>query len=203
MVQRFQDLHALFDADGKIPHFFLGVDLEMIIVRDLPDLLMRALKVEQDALAGLVPQHDVLRHGQGIVQHEVLMDHGKALFDRDERRSDLHFFAVQENPALVSLEHSEKDVHQRRLSGAVFSEQRVDLSFFYPEIDLVVRRIGPEALGDPQHLNDIHHALLPFAKTGKKRLPERRIRPVRQPLKILTVRSLRLHRYRELRSCRQ
>jgi hypothetical protein len=47
-----------------------------------------------------------------------------------------------------------EDVHQRRLAGAVLSEERVHLAGGDVEVDMVVGKHAGEALGDPAKLEN-------------------------------------------------
>ncbi|CRH72583.1 Uncharacterised protein [Chlamydia trachomatis] len=56
---------------------------------------------------------------------------------------------VDEDLPLVGLVESVEDVHERRFSGAVLSEEGVNPSFLDGEVNVVVRDQGPEALRNP------------------------------------------------------
>ncbi len=56
-------------------------------------------------------------------------------------------FAVDQDLALVGSKESEEDVHQGRLAGTVLTEQRVNLTGFDRQTDLVVGGEFSEALG--------------------------------------------------------
>ena len=68
---------------------------------------------------------------------------------------DLHHLAVLLDDALLRLVQAEQHTHQGGLSGAVFSQQRVDLAPPQLERDIVVGDDPRKALGDVQHFNGI------------------------------------------------
>ena len=66
------------------------------------------------------------------------------------------FLLQQHGPlAQPQLVQAEQHAHQRGLSGAVFSQQRVDLAPLQLERDVVVCDNSRKALGDIQHFNGI------------------------------------------------
>jgi len=116
------------------------------------------MRREVEQLAGshdLLSQNDVLGDGQHRHEHEVLMHHADAARDRFGRIVDGDRLAVDTDLAGVGCDQAVKDVHERRLPGAVLAEERVDLAPAHGERDVVVRqRPGGIALRDAAHLKD-------------------------------------------------
>ena len=50
---------------------------------------------------------------------------------RIDGRKKSHFFSVDGNASRIGLDDAAEDIHQRRFSGAVFSEQRVYSTCLY------------------------------------------------------------------------
>ena len=69
-----------------------------------------------------------------------------------DRVGDLHDLAIERISPAVRLRQPVEDVHQRRLAGAVLTEQRVDLARAHIEVDVVVREDTRVALRDAPHL---------------------------------------------------
>ena len=69
-----------------------------------------------------------------------------------ERERDL--LALQVDLARVRVVEPVEDVHQRRLAGAVLTEQRVHLALEQIEADVVVGEHARELLGDPDERED-------------------------------------------------
>src|SRR3954464_4167431 len=158
--ERAQDLHALLHADADILDARVGVHGEAVAVRQLAHARRGRVEVEQQALARLVGQDDVLGHRHDGDEHEVLVHHADPVLDGLQRRADADGPAVDADLALVGLVQPVEDAHQRRLAGAVLPEQRVDLAGLQVEVDRVVRDDRPEALRDPAQLEGVLHTYL-------------------------------------------
>ncbi len=94
-------------------------------------------------------EHDVLRHGERVDQHEVLMHHADARAHGVTRASEVHDFAIDQDLTAIGVIETKKYVHERRLTRTVFAQQGVHRARFDREVDLVVRYEVPEFLGDP------------------------------------------------------
>ena len=73
---------------------------------------------------------------------------------RVARAADLHRPAVDPNVAGVLAVCAAEDLHQRRLPGAVFAEQHVDVARLQRQVDAVERDDAGERLADAPHLED-------------------------------------------------
>ncbi|BCB85299.1 hypothetical protein Psuf_026120 [Phytohabitans suffuscus] len=80
------------------------------------------------------------------------MDHADARVDRVAGAADLHRLVVDQDLALVGLEQAVEDVHERRLAGAVFAQEGVDLPWLHRQVDVVVGDQVTEPLGDAAQL---------------------------------------------------
>ncbi|MCY1305169.1 hypothetical protein D9M70_549590 [compost metagenome] len=83
----------------------------------------------------------------------------------DRRRAYFDRCSVNEDLALVRLQHTGNDVHQRGLAGAVFAAERVDFSPLQLEIHLGQRLHRTEMLGDAPDLQNrlcCHAVLHPY-----------------------------------------
>ena len=56
----------------------------------------------------------------------MLVNHTNTLCDRVKRIRNFLFFAVDENLAFLAILHAKKDLHQRGLTGTVFTNQCMD-----------------------------------------------------------------------------
>ena len=65
--------------------------------------------------------------------------------------------SVHRDVARVRLKHPCCDVHQRRLSGAILAEQRVDFAGAECEVYVAKGLDGPEPLGDSGELEEGRH----------------------------------------------
>src|SRR5205823_254200 len=97
---------------------------------------------------------DVLGDGESADQFEVLMDHADAGRDRVARRGEVDGIAVDDDLAGIGTVDAGEDVHQRRLAGAVLTEERVDLAGPDLEVDPGIRQNAGEGLGDAFEENE-------------------------------------------------
>ena len=166
-VERLQDLHPLLQPDRELAHHGVGVDLELVLV--LEPLQLRPRLGERGAQQPPVlgAEDDVLEHGEGLDQHEVLMHHADPGADRRQAVGDRHGLAVDADLAGVGLVEAVEDRHQRRLAGAVLADDAVDGAAADGEVDVPVGLDRPEALGDADELDGERRAAA----------PRRRLRP--------------------------
>ena len=153
-VERLEDLNALLHADGDVLDLGVRVDGQAVTLRDLDDVFARRRHIQRQALGGLGPEDDVFRDGEGLDQHEMLVDHADAGRDRIARVVHFNFFAVYQDIAGGGLEQAVELVHQRRFARAVFAENCVDLAFVDREVDAVIGREIAKFLDDIAHFND-------------------------------------------------
>ena len=87
-VERLQDLHPLLQPDRELAHHRVGVDLELVLL--LEPLQLRPRLGERGAQQPPVlgAEDDVLEHGEGLDQHEVLMHHADPGADRRQAVGD-------------------------------------------------------------------------------------------------------------------
>jgi len=76
----------------------------------------------------------------------VLMDHTDAGIHCVTRTAEGHRLVVEENLAGIGLIQAVEEIHERRLTRAVFSEEAQDFAGFDGEGDFVVRDDASEAL---------------------------------------------------------
>ena len=68
----------------------------------------------------------------------MLMDHSDSVFDCILTGMKMHFLSMKEYFAACNFLNSKQHLHQSGLSGSVFTYQRMDFSFVYAEIDIIV-----------------------------------------------------------------
>ena len=124
------------------------------LLRQLAHTLFGAALVEQDALARLDAEDDVLGHRHHRDEHEVLVHHPDPVLDGVGRRVQDDGLALDADLAFVRLVEAVDDVHQRRLAGAVLAEEGVHLAPLDVEVDVVVGDGSRELLADAPHLED-------------------------------------------------
>ena len=87
----------------------------------------------------------------------MLVHHPDAQRNGIVGRVDRHILAADQDLALIRFVQAVQDVHQRRLPGAVFAEQSVDLSLLQRQIDVIVGQHSGECLRDASKLQYGRH----------------------------------------------
>ena len=81
LEQGLQDFDPLLEADGERADDGVGVDLHLVLAREPLELAPRPGECWPDESAALGPEDHILEHGEGIDQHEVLVNHADAVAD--------------------------------------------------------------------------------------------------------------------------
>src|SRR5439155_27370414 len=125
-----RDLDHLLLCDAELAYFGLGIDVGVEAAEQCPSLLVEPARVddEWDASTRLSADEDVLGRGQVRHEAELLMDDADAELLRGTRSGDVHVGALQADPPGVHAVDAGEDLHERRLAGAVFADERVDLT---------------------------------------------------------------------------
>jgi len=124
LQQAADDLHPLALADRERVHVPARVERKPVMRRHL------AYPLRQIAHRDLFvdSERDVLGHGQGIEQREMLEHHADTQPARLGRRPDLDDLSVPPHFAGIGAQHAVHDLHQGRFSGPVLAEKRVDFT---------------------------------------------------------------------------
>ena len=85
----------------------------------------------------LVPERNILPHGESLHQAEVLMDHADTQRGGNNRVRYLHTRAVDEDGARVGHDQPDEHLHEGGLSGPVLTQDTVDLSPVDFDVDRV------------------------------------------------------------------
>jgi len=91
---------------------------------------------------------DVLGHGQGVEQAEMLEHHADAERARLLRIAHLDLLPVEVHHAGIGLGHAVDQLHQRRFAGTVLAQDGVNAAGRHAERDVVVGHHAGIALGD-------------------------------------------------------
>ena len=148
-VERLQDLDSLLGADRESVEPRARLHGEAVDPGQGRHLALRRRAAEAPERPGrLVSEGDVLRHRERPDQHEMLVHHAQPEPHRVRRALEAHRPAVELHAALVGLEQSVEDAHERGLARPVLSHQGVDLARLEIEGDIPVRRHRAEPAGD-------------------------------------------------------
>ena len=154
-AQGADDLHALLLTDRQVGHQCLRIQRQadaLGIGHGLPLKVAHRHALQERGLADRV----VLGHRQGRHQHEMLVHHADTVGERLLRAIDGHGAAVDEDAPAVGPVEPVQDVHERRLAGAILSQQGVDLAGADVDRHAVVGDDVAEPLRDVDELNVRH-----------------------------------------------
>ncbi len=149
----------------------------------LAGLAARAAPVDEPGPADLVPEHDVLGHGQVVAEVDLLVHGADAGVLRLGGTRERAFGPVDHDLSSIDRVDPGQRLDERGLPGAVLAHQGVHLAGEEPEVDAVERLDPGKAEGDPRHRDDRGDVLLvgrnrravsnghhrPFVRTGTTR----------------------------------
>src|SRR5918998_3228462 len=153
-VEGLEDLDPLLDSYREVGDARPRVNFKPVALGELLGGLYGPFEVEGGAPPRLRAQHDVLGHGEGWDQGEVLVDHPDAAAYRVLGVVDGHLFPVDEDLARVRLVEAVEDLHQGGLPRAVLAQQPEYLAAPEHDGDVVVGLHWAEGLGHAAHLED-------------------------------------------------
>ncbi|MNM98586.1 hypothetical protein D3C81_1111200 [compost metagenome] len=144
--QRADDLHALALAHGQRVHVAVRLQRQAVARRRGADAFGQLLH-PADFLRRQA-ERDVLGHGQGVEQREMLEDHGDAQVAGIVRAGDGNRRPVEVHLAGVRADRAEDDLHEGGFAGAVLAKNGVDLAGSDGEAHVVIGGHAGIALGD-------------------------------------------------------
>src|SRR5215813_1581712 len=134
--------------------WFVWIDCELELFRELPDLRAGALEIESETGSGFGAEHDVLGYGHRLDQHEVLMDHADTQRDCVVRRFDVTGLTVNDDLAAVGGVKAVSDAHRRRLTRAILADNGMDRPWLNDYVDMVVSKNVAESF---RYLSEFEH----------------------------------------------
>ena len=152
-VERFQDFDALLQPDRQFLDQGVRIDLQRIFLFQPLQLDAGLGNAGIEDLAFLGAEHDILKHGEILDQHEMLVHHADAAGDRRVRILDRHSLAVDDDIAPVGLVEAVEDRHQGRFSGAVFTDNAVNGALANGQVDILIGMDKAKALVDATQLD--------------------------------------------------
>ncbi len=131
--------------------------MQAVLFRDLAYAGGYSLAVEHQSPRGFVAQHHVFGHGERRHQHEMLVHHANPLANGVGGALDVDTLTVNVDFSLVRRIKPVEDIHQRAFSGAVFTQQGMDFTFFQGQIDVVVGQNARKTFGDTTKFKNWGH----------------------------------------------
>ena len=125
--------------------------MQTVLFTQLLDNLDSTLAIKEKALFGLLAVDDVLGHGAGLQQHEVLLHHADLLGDGSMGRAEVLFFAVEVDLSGGGLLQTVENFHQGGFAGTVFAYYGQDFALVQRQGDVIVGVEGTVYLGDVFH----------------------------------------------------
>ena len=149
--QRLGDGDDLPPADRKLADRLIDVELDADRLQAGAGRAPHRRTVEHARARQLPPQEQIGGDVEARHEIELLKDRGDARRLRGARIGEAHGRAVDAHFAGVGLDDAGENVHQRRLAGAVFAEQRMNLPAMQIEVHATERLNAAEALDDAGH----------------------------------------------------
>jgi hypothetical protein len=150
--QRLGDLDHLLLGDGEFAHAPPRIERQFQPLDEGAGAVVEGAVVEQRAAARLPADEDVLRDRQVGHQVELLVDDADAELLRMAWAGDAYGLAVEQEFARVRRVDARKQLHERRLAGAVLSDEGEHLAVAQVETHVLQRPYPWEALRDAAHL---------------------------------------------------
>ena len=147
-VEGLEDFHALLEADGQLGDNRVERDVERVVAGELFEFGPGAGETAGEEASALDTEDDVFEHREIFHEHEMLVHHADAGGDGGLRRTEVDAAAVHPNLAGVGAVKAVDDVHQRRLAGAVLTDEAVDAAAGDGKGNRAVGVDGAEALVD-------------------------------------------------------
>ena len=129
----------------------------------------------------LTIEQNIFRGSKARNQGEFLVHHADTGFQCIEGGGEIDLFSIEQHIAAITTGfpnhiHTEEDLHQSRLTGAIFTDQAQDLAGFQSKIDVFQNLISEEILLDVSHLQQrssifFHKQFLTCKSRGEKLSP--------------------------------
>src|SRR5829696_3020928 len=137
--ERLRDLGHLLQCDAQPADFRARIDVESERMELLARFAIELRPIDQsaDSTERLSAKKDVAPDIQVWNEVQLLMNRADSSLLCRVRRSEVHGLAVEQQLAAIRLVNPGKQLHQRRLAGAVFADEDVDLARHEIEADVV------------------------------------------------------------------
>ena len=149
--QRLGDGDDLPASDRKLAHGLVDADVLADDAEPLDRLPAHRRAVENPAAGELAPEEQIGGDVQARHEVELLENRRHARGLGGARIVEADGLAVEQHLAGVRGKDAGENVHQRRLAGAVLTEQRMNLAPLEVEIDAAQSLDAAEMLGDAAH----------------------------------------------------
>jgi hypothetical protein len=86
-------------TNREVFHICIGIDGEIVLLRQFTDLLAGDVEVEEETVAGFCAEDDIFCNGKDRHEHKVLMNHADPAPDRVAWSADPHWLATDQHLA--------------------------------------------------------------------------------------------------------
>ena len=142
-------------ADGKPVDQRFRRHLQTDELEDRLRLGVNPRAAEPSEKVGLAAQKNIRGHIQVITQIEFLMNERDAAFESCANRVKLHRFSFHHDFAMVWLEDTGQNFHQRALARSIFANNGEDLPGPDGQTHIIEGQHASESLGDVTDLQQI------------------------------------------------
>src|SRR5699024_761850 len=154
-VEHLQDFGTLLHTHGDVLHLGVQVHLELVLFRQLLNLLPGHLLLQEAQLGVLGTQDNIVQDGKHIHQLEVLVHHANVQSGGVVGVVNLDRLAVLSDFSCLRLIQAKQHRHKRGLTGTVFSQQGVDLTPAQLQRNIVIGYNARKFFSDIQHFNNV------------------------------------------------
>ena len=143
------DLDELLFADTKAAHAGIGIKSDAQSREQVTRGLPRSLAVDNNpGDTRFTPEKDVVGDREFRNEIELLMDNCDAFRFRLPDIGEADRIAGNRNPAFITRIHPAQDLHERRLTRAIFAHQRMNFACAQIEMHISQCRDAAEALAN-------------------------------------------------------
>ena len=102
-------------------------------------------------------EHDIFQHGEIRHQHEMLMHHADPVGDSIGGMTDGNLLAIDPDIACINGIKTIKDIHQRRFTGTVFTDNAVNTARRNGKADITIGMNITKMFVDGDQFNGRRH----------------------------------------------
>ena len=154
-VEHLQNFGTLLHTHGDVLYLGVQIHMELVLFRQCLHLFPGDFPLQEAHFGVLGAQDDVVQHGEHIHQLEMLMNHADVQGRGVIGIVNLHNLPVLLDHACLRLIQAKQNRHQGGFTGAVFTQQRVDLSRFQLQGNVVIGNDTGKLFSDVKHFDNV------------------------------------------------
>ena len=154
------DFNHLLLCDAQIADLRFRTNARIELIQHHLRILLHLPEINAEFAHGFAPQEYVFGNGHMRNQNQFLMNDGNAVIARGVYARDGNFAAIDEDLPLLWNVNAAQYLNERRFSGAVFAQQRVNFTGFQLKIDVLQRLDTRKRFADVFHFEQIFAHLI-------------------------------------------